>query len=316
MATSSTAQHPGIVASLDELLSLHRLASGFALDSSRKSQSIMQGSRRSSLRGRGMEYAEVRPYQNGDDVRNIDWRVTARTQETWTKLFQEEKERPVYLVVDQCSSMYFGSHKQFKSVLAVKLAAFLAWAALVNRDRVGCIIFSDSDQCDLRPRGGNRALLEFIRRLLEFNHSLAAEYSAPDKGSRLAKVLTDTVRIARPGSAIFVLSDFYDCDEESEKAISLLNRHCNVQLLRIYDPLELQLPRNTRLSVSDGRQRLQVDTGALHFADTFAQSMTKLDAQLLHISQRHNVPYRAFSTQLSVEECAPLILRHRNSKTR
>jgi len=132
----------GIVVDAATLIGLRKTAKEMSLNTRLKSRSSIDGSSRSALRGRGMEFSEVRHYQPGDDIRNIDWRVTARTQETYTKLFQEEKERPVYLLVDQRQPMFFGSKLQFKSVLAAKAAAAIAWTAFANRDRLGAIIWS------------------------------------------------------------------------------------------------------------------------------------------------------------------------------
>merc|ERR1711916_149956 len=119
-----------------------------------------------------MEFEEVRVYQPGDDIRTIDWRVTARTQVAHTKLFQEEREKPVLLVVDQRSNMFFGSQRCFKSVYAAHIAATLGWAAIYQNDRVGALVFGDDQQRDVRPKRSKHAQLSFLQQLVEFNHKL------------------------------------------------------------------------------------------------------------------------------------------------
>ena len=312
-ATTQATQKPGfgVHTSTDELLQLRYLAKDIRLETRKKSTSIVAGDSATNYRGRGMEFAEVRLYQPGDDVRNIDWRVTARTTETYTKLFQEERERPVYLVVDQRASMFFGSVTQFKSVYAATIASVLAWAALQNNDRIGALLFSDHHSKDLRARRGKHAVLRFIHELCELNQALSspiaeAEHpqinendstgnvldaralSADASGSirsasskvTLDTILTDIRRVARPGSAVFIISDFHDFSHDSEKSLALLGRHTETSLIHTYDPLEQQLPSAHSLTISDGKQRLSISAGANSFRKNFRQNWLDHQQQL------------------------------------
>ena len=259
----------GIVVSSRELIALRGLCSDIRLENRVKSRAIADGSAKSSRRGRGMEFAEVRHYQPGDDIRNIDWRVTARTQETYTKLYQEEKERPVYILVDQRTDMFFGSKVQFKSVLAAKLAAAIAWAAFKNRDKLGAILFNESKQSDFRPRQGKSTLFKFFRKLAEFNQDLLSfhQSSLEHEGVRnsLDSMLHELLQVARPGSLIFIISDFHDFNAEASKVLTLLARHNDIELLQTSDPLEASIPKQSQLPISQGNKTLLLNSASNSF---------------------------------------------------
>lgn len=248
----------GVYSATEELLRLRYLAADLTLVTRRNSSAIMDGSQRTHYRGRGMEFSEVRPYQAGDEIRNIDWRVTARTQSPHTKLYQEERERPVFVMVDQRSPMFFGSRTQFKSVFAAELAAIIGWTAQANNDRIGALVFGDYSQRDIRARRGKHAVLELLHQLLAYNHALATPVPQPDCTS-MASMLTDLRRVAKPGSSVFVLSDFHDFDSACQEPLATLTRHCDATLINIYDPLEKQLPDRGLLPVTDGKHKLLLD---------------------------------------------------------
>ena len=162
----------GAYTDLSQLLRLRFAAQELKLFVKRPVKSQLSGAERTRFRGRGMDFEEVRLYQAGDDVRSIDWRVTARTQVPHTKVYREERERPVFVLVDQRSPMFFGSQQCFKSVLAAHIGTNLAWAALGNSDRVGGLIFGDTQQRDIRPRRSKHAVLELLHHLQDFNRQL------------------------------------------------------------------------------------------------------------------------------------------------
>src|SRR4051812_1422822 len=192
----------GAYVNLANLLRLRFAAQDLKLFVKRAVKSQLNGAERTRFRGRGMDFEEVRLYQAGDDVRSIDWRVTARTQVPHTKLYREERERPVFVLVDQRAPMFFGSQRCFKSVLAAHIAANLAWAALNNSDRIGGLIFGDKAQRDIRPRRSKHAVLELLHQLREFNQQLQSPISPADS-KPLSALLNDARRIAKPGCALF-----------------------------------------------------------------------------------------------------------------
>ena len=164
---------PEVFVSLDDLLGMELLAKGFSfLAKKQRVKSILGGKHASKLRGRGLDFEEVRNYVAGDDIRNIDWKVTARTKKTHTKVFSEEKERPVLIVVDQSKSMFFGSEKYTKSVVAAKLAALTAFRVLKEGDRVGGVVFADNGIDFVLPKRNKKNALQFLEKIVERNHQL------------------------------------------------------------------------------------------------------------------------------------------------
>lgn len=246
----------GVYTDLSALLRSRHWARDLKLFSRQAARSMLLGETRSRFRGRGMEFEEVRPYQPGDDIRNIDWRVSARTGGTYTKLFCEERERPVHILVDQRSSMFFGSKDCFKSVLAAEIAAGIAWAALAGSDRIGGQVIGDCKESDIRARRNKQAVLRFIHDINEFNQALPGEESSSQIS--LAQMFEECRRITRPGTAIFVISDFHDFDESCAKALSTLGRHTDVNLIHVFDTIEEQIPIAGSVSISDGLHRSSV----------------------------------------------------------
>lgn len=247
-------------ASIDtqQLIALRLAARQLRLAQQHRHFARQSGHHVAPFKGRGLSFQQLRAYQGGDEIRHIDWRVTARTMQPHTRLFEEERERPVMLCVDQRRSMAFGSRQCFKSVLACHTAALLAWNALEHNDRVGGFVFSDQQHAESRPRRSQRAVLHFLQQLASFNQQLltTAAEAAPQT---LSTVFEELRRITRPGSAVFILSDFHDFDDNAERQLALLTRHNDVLAIETSDPLEAQLPLRGHLALSDGRQRLNID---------------------------------------------------------
>lgn len=259
-SSSAESESFGCYTDMSRLLGARQLARDIDLFSRTPARAQMQGESRSRFRGRGMEFEEARLYAPGDDVRTIDWRVTARTGTAHTKVFREERERPVHILVDQRSNMFFGSQKLFKSVLAAEIAAILAWAALEGSDRIGGQIVGDSRETDFRAKRSRHSVLRFIRELHQFNHELPGQASAPDDESKpnIATMLTECQRLVRPGTALFVISDFIDFDEEAQRALSMIGRHAEITLIRVTDPLETDIPAVGRTRLTDGNREAEV----------------------------------------------------------
>jgi len=250
----------GIQTSMDALLRLRHLAARLKPVERRAPRSPWSGVRRSSLRGRGMEFEEVRHYAPGDDVRTIDWRVTARSGSPHTKLYREERERPVLLVVDQRRLMYFGSRRQYKAVLAAEIAALLAWQGMDAGDRIGGIVFNDHEHAEIRPARSRASVLRLLQHLVDFNQALAA---SPTGDGPPPDVLASLRRIARPGARICLIGDLEQLTEASAaRPLRDLARHCELLALHCFDPLEHDLPAAGSLAVVDGRRRAVIDAGA------------------------------------------------------
>ncbi|WP_370978681.1 DUF58 domain-containing protein [Agaribacterium sp. ZY112] len=299
----------GICVDASELVQLRLLAKDFHLSKARASLRSLAGAHSSRARGRGMSFAEVRHYQAGDDVRNIDWRVTARTQRTHTKLFEEEKERPVFVLLDQRKSMFFGSQVQFKSVLAARLAALCCWQAYAGHDRIGSLIFNDHSQCDLRPRQGKKSSLQFINHIVEYNQQLHQQNPQVQQASSdtntafsLDTMLEEALRIARPGSLIYLISDFHDLSQSSEKSLALLARHNELRFFHVSDPLEAHLPKLGSVNLSNGDEQIQVNLNSKRFQKEYSHSWHQLNETIEALCLKYKITYHAFSTAHRVNE--------------
>ena len=225
------------------------------------------GGHLSRLKGRGVEFDESRPYQPGDDLRTMDWKVTARTGKPHTKVFREERDRPVILWLDLRRPMLFATKGVFKAVRAAQTAALVAWSAVANGDRLGGLIFSDREHVELRPRLGRRAALRMLRVICDTAFWDPPRAAATDRTHAVAAAaqphtLERLTRVARPGSQIFLLSDFRSLDASFERHLRQLARHSDVSLVHFFDPVERGLPPPGRYRVLAGSRSVAIDTGA------------------------------------------------------
>ncbi|MDZ7842188.1 MAG: DUF58 domain-containing protein [Gammaproteobacteria bacterium] len=215
------------------------------------------GGYRSPFRGRGMEYEESRRYQAGDDIRNMDWRVTARTGAPHTKLYREERERPLLFGMDFRRSMFFATRGAFKSVVACRIAALLAWHGSHQGDRVGGVLWSGAGHREMRPRRGPRGVLGLVSALCAF----AARPDGDNGESAGMEPLAARLRrVAHPGSLVFVLSDFRGFTRSVEDLLAPIGRHSTLVCCLIHDPIEAALPEPGRYLLRDGDRELVIDT--------------------------------------------------------
>ena len=266
----------------------------------------LAGAKRANRRGRGVEFDEVRQYTAGDDVRAIDWRVTARSGEPHTKLFHEERERPVLVCVDLRSTMRFGSRNCFKSVLAAHTASLLLWSALDRGERVGGMVIHDDSARDIRPARSRHTVLSVIGDLAR----PASDTVHPELS--LGEQIQQIQRIARPGSALFLISDFHDgLDAGALQTLRRLAQHVQITGVIISDPLERELPSAGRYAVSDGQGRSVLETGNPALANRYRQDFDRDREALRREYQSLRVPLIPLST-----EHAPLPVLQRYFATR
>ncbi|MCA6059682.1 DUF58 domain-containing protein [Thalassolituus sp. ST750PaO-4] len=273
------------------LVQLRTLARQLPLHKQKKVLNDLAGSHASAIRGRGLDYAEVREYQAGDDIRAMDWRVTARTGDAHIKVFREEKERPVLLVCDLRAAMRFGSRRALKQVLAADLTALFAWAALEHGDRIGALLFNDELETDLRPKTGRKQVLQLLNELTTMAPSASA-----DPQQRMQQICRHLRRIARPGSAIYFISDWTGFDADCEQQLHSVTRHCDLVAVHISDPLEAELPPPGLYSLSDGQQRLSLDSTTSRQREEYQQAFSLRMNNLQQQLQRLKVPLIALST--------------------
>lgn len=284
-------QAEGAVVSLQQLL-MQRYAAK-TLDYLIQSRSIagISGLHLSKMRGRGLDFEEFRPYQAGDDIRLIDWRVTARTNRPVTKVFREERERPVIIAVDQTHNMYFGSQVAFKSVIAAQAAALFCWLAIDNGDRVGGLVFSDVGSSLVRPKRSRRSALHLLNQVFQYNQQLQEmkdpEALVPEDPSfkpGLAHALGQIRRITKPGSTLYVISDFLTLDEKALQYLNQLSQHNNVVCCFVYDALEETLPAPGIYSITDGGKKGALNThnskARANYRDQFKQRVAGIETEL------------------------------------
>ena len=228
-------------------------------------QAKLAGAYLAKTKGRGMEFDEARHYQAGDDIRAIDWRVTARTGKTHTKLYREEKERPVFVLTDLSSSMQFGTQFLFKSVQAAHLSALIAWSARKRGDRIGGLVFNQFQHIECKPFTRQKAVLSLLNSMIKVQQGAQVGAQTTDQEQiTLANACARLRRLAHPGSLIFILSDFSQLDELAKQHIAQLSKHCEVIAYPISDPFEHQLPQvkmSQRVTLSDGQNRQQIVLG-------------------------------------------------------
>lgn len=281
----------GIDVSLDTLIGLRLEGSRLSLGQAH-GRAQLAGTYRSAFRGRGMDFEEVRAYQPGDDIRRMDWRVTARSNRPHTKLFREERERPVLLCVDTGSGMRFASRVAFKSVQACRVAALLGWAALANHDRIGAVTFANAAAQELRPGGGKRALLHCLKML---SAASRADALAGDSATFTA-TLVRLRHLARHGTLVILVSDFAGLDESGEQHLGALAQHNEIMAIRIYDPLEAELPPPGHYAFSDGRQVLDLWTASPGLRQEYQQAFDQRSHYLASLCRQHRIHWLSIST--------------------
>lgn len=287
-------QDAGIRVSLAELIDMRHRVREMPIFSTPHRRSPLVGLHHSKLRGRGVDFDQVRVYQAGDDVRTIDWRVTARTQEPHTKLFHEERERPIYIVVEQSPRLFFGSGRLFKSVLAAQAAALIGWAALSHNDRVGGLVFG-SEQQEIKPRRSKQSLLQLLDRVTQANNRLHPE--SPLDTEAFSMALRRTREVLRPGSLSVILCDERTLTDAAEQQLSLLARHVDLLLLPLFDPLDHALPAAGLLRFSEGNARLELDTHDAALRQRYREMGEARGARWQRLADRLRVPLMPLDTQ-------------------
>ncbi|MBN1379093.1 MAG: DUF58 domain-containing protein [Gammaproteobacteria bacterium] len=243
----------------------------------------------SAFRGRGMEFDEARPYQPGDDVRTLDWKVTARTGRAHTKQFREERERPVLLWLDLRRPMFFATRGCFKAVIASHAAALLGWSASAHRDRLGGLIFSETDHKELKPQRGKTGVLRFIQTLCRHPAWQATQKS--DDAIPLSNSMLRLMNVAHPGSLIFLLSDFRGFDQRTEQHLGQIARHNDVVMIHISDPLEAELPPPGHYRFSDDNNTRTLNTEDQPTREQYQQRFQQHAQALQHYCKKHRVFY-------------------------
>jgi uncharacterized protein (DUF58 family) len=286
----------GAYISLPQLLALRHKSVRINQAQSTKVMGSQSGIKLSKVKGRGIDFAEVRAYQPGDDIRAIDWRVTARKNKPHTKIFREERERPALIYVDQSQHMFFGSTQRLKSVAAAELAGRIAWQTLAAGDRIGGIVIGNEEQTLFRPFRTTRAVGRLLNQIASANQTLTRSAFIDTQESKFSG-LEQLRRLTQSNYRIFIISDFSGDIESWSEQIKQLARHNHVTLLHIQDPLDKELPPADHYVITDGNERLQFYSGKENlrkkYADEFAQRWDRLQELCRHES----LAYATLSTE-------------------
>lgn len=284
---------------------------GRKLDLSQRSAALAStvGTHASRFRGRGMDYQESRIYQAGDDIRSMDWRVTARAGRPHTKLYQEERERPVVLFVDFNPSMFFGSSGALKSVVAAKTATLLAWAASQQGDKIGGLLFN-GEHHELPPKIGKRGVLQFIHQIVHYADPQRA-LNDHQHIVRLNDELKRLRRLARPGSLVFLISDFYTINAQTSKHLRRIRQHNDMVAIQVVDPLEITTPPAGRYGVSNslsiGSKKAAIEQGILDIQshkgrEQYQQFFNQHHQAVATLMQQHTIPLLQMATNDDISQ--------------
>lgn len=251
---------PRVHADLAALVRLRYRAQGFSLLPRQPVRSILAGRYGSRLRGRGLNFEEVRSYLPGDDIRNMDWKVTARLRKPHVRVYTEERDRPVFAVIDQRGSMFFGSRWKTNSVVAAEMAALAGWRALSVGDRVGGIVFGDNEVEEIRPHRSESAVMQLLGAAVDMSGRLSAEQKISGDSKVLNAVLRRTLQAAGHDALIVIASTLHGADAGSIELIQRMAIHNDVLVAMIHDPLQFEMPDKGKMVVSDGALQVELDT--------------------------------------------------------
>jgi uncharacterized protein (DUF58 family) len=296
----------GAYAELDSLIALQFKAAGFTLRHNQPVHSLLFGRRASHVRGRGLDFEELRSYVAGDDVRSIDWRVTARMRKPYVRVYSEERDRPTMLVVDQRINMFFGSRVSMKSVVAAEVSALAAWRVFHEGDRVGAFVFNDDKTEEIRMHRSRSAVLRILDRIVHQNHLLRSDMSLPPRSERLNEVLASVARVCHHDALILIASDFDGADDTTRDLLLHLSRLNDVACCLTFDPLAVRLPPAEQLVVSDGKLQVELQLGQEKVRESILEASSKRMNTILSWQHELGVPVLPLSTA----EDVPRQVRH------
>ncbi|MBO6895429.1 MAG: DUF58 domain-containing protein [Roseibium sp.] len=258
--------------------------------------SVLNGRHASRLRGRGLNFEELRGYLPGDDPRTIDWKVTARTGKAHVRVYSEERDRPVLLVVDQRMTMFFGTRLNMKSVTAAEAAALTAFRVLDQGDRVGGLVFGDDYVAEVRPKRSQTARDQFLSTLVKANQELSANNPGTEDPQTLNRVLGMVARAAPRNHLVVVFSDFDGIDRSSERLVGQISRHNDLILCPVTDPISSEIPKDLKVVVSDGDLQVELDTTSKDTHARLSEFATGRLAGVLLWQHKFGVPVMPLSS--------------------
>lgn len=306
----------GVYTSLRELVRLQHKARGFSFLPRQPMHSLLAGRHASKLRGRGLNFEELRNYRPGDDIRAMDWKATLRSGKPHVRVMTEERDRPAYVIVDQRQAMFFGSRLNLKSVSAAELGAVAAWRVLGQGDRVGAFVFNDTEIAELRPQRSRRNVMKLLHEVVRFNHALQPKPAVKSGATMLNQVLEQVARVAKHDSLICILTDMQGADEKTREIATRLAQRNDVVVGFVYDPLERQLPESREVLFSDGERQLAVDGRKRKIREAFTRSFDERMTRARQVLIQRAVPLVPISTAEDVVSQIQRLLGHARSQRR
>ncbi len=291
---------PGVHVELDDLIRLQHRTRGFSFLPRQPARSLLAGRHASRLRGRGLDFEELRAYLPGDDIRTMDWHVTARTRRPHVRVYTEERDRPVLLVVDQRLSMFFGSRRAMKSVVAAEVAAAAAWRVLRAGDRVGALVFDDAEVIEMTAQRSRRQVMRILEAIATKNRALRVDGDRRPDPAMLNRVLARAARTASHDLLVCLVSDAAGADADTVRLVTGLAAHNDVLAVFVYDPLEAGLPDAGPLVMGQGDLQLEVDTSADALREEFQQDFARRYQQLRELSRARQIPVLPLDTAREV----------------
>jgi len=291
-----------IYADINELRRLQFKTRGFSFMPKQPANSLLSGKHVSKLRGRGLNFEELRHYQPGDDIRSMDWKVTQRTGKPHVKVYTEEKERNVYLAIDQRMTMFFGSSHKMKSVIAAELAALMAWRVVETGDRVGAVIYNDDEIKVVPAKRGRSHVVNVLAEIIKKNHQLNLSVPHADNDSKaFNKMLNKLHMISGHNALVILIGDGHGWNQQSTDYIKKIRQHSEVIACHVFDPLELDLPQMAQMVVSDGSKQIQfssLDKAMQHKYQTeIARQLKTYD----DTAKKYRIPLLSIDTVTTVD---------------
>lgn len=300
---------------LEELTRLRHRAKGFSFLPRQPVHSLLTGRHASRLRGRGLDFEELRHYFEGDDTRTIDWSATARRGSPHVRVYTEERDRSVLLLVDQRLSMFFGSRRAMKSVVAAEAAALSAFRVTSLGDRVGAIVFSEHGMVEIRPEARDAGVRRILAEVVRQNRLLAAD-GPPGDAALLNAALRRAARLAKHDWLVCLISDLGGADTGTAEIVTEITAHNDVLSVFVHDPLEETLPDIGRAVLAEGDRQIEVDLSAADLRRRFAGAFAERSQSSERFSLHHAIPVLPLSTDRDVVDQFRELLGRRLARRR
>jgi uncharacterized protein (DUF58 family) len=291
-----------VYVSLAQLMALQFQARGLSFVARQPQGSLLAGNHASRLRGRGLNFDELRRYQPGDDLRHLDWRASLRTGKPVVRTFTEERDRPALIVVDQRMSMFFGSVRSFKSAVAAELGALAAWMVFDAGDRVGGLVFNDARIDSVAPLRSRKRVEALCSRIAQQNAELKASNADHEGANQLDRVLQQCLAVAGHDHLICLVSDFAGAGPRTLQLLQQLSAHNDVVALLVYDPLALNVPSSGQLLITQGQLQVELAVSQRKVRQPLGDFLGGRLKDVASLLRRSQVPLLMISTALPAAE--------------